>query len=281
MLIWRYVSHCYCLLSLLLLPTFVQADDAAYALNDEQIHSLIQLTQHSFAGDSKAALELGRWYQNHKQPIAAENLAYIWFASLTPFIPEAEQGYEHLLEQRFNQQRARQIAKFKQLEQQEIEPIQPSSSSIAPKIALTKPQPSYRAELLFVFAVLVNACALFFIYRRANKTPPNTPKVSSSTLAAMTKKIMTQTQQLQQQQQQIEQLQQELLLNARSMPNQDYALACALLGFAAHDKLTLTGLKKRYKQLSLLYHPDKQGNDEQMKRLNHAFIQLEKQLNSQ
>ncbi|MGT0150176.1 DnaJ domain-containing protein [Vibrio metschnikovii] len=51
----------------------------------------------------------------------------------------------------------------------------------------------------------------------------------------------------------------------------DFSLACALLGFHPHRLPDEKIIKQRYKQLSKIYHPDLQGSEEEMKRLNGAM----------
>lgn len=56
-------------------------------------------------------------------------------------------------------------------------------------------------------------------------------------------------------------------LPKRPAPGED---PMVVLGFAAGTALTVEGIKIRYKALAQIYHSDKGGSDEAMKRLNNA-----------
>ncbi|NCO46707.1 MAG: hypothetical protein GW890_10090, partial [Vibrio sp.] len=53
--------------------------------------------------------------------------------------------------------------------------------------------------------------------------------------------------------------------------DQKLLLACALFGFKLSELPDEKSIKLRYKQLCKIYHPDLQGSQEEMKRLNGAL----------
>ena len=77
--------------------------------------------------------------------------------------------------------------------------------------------------------------------------------------------------QLKQQKHQIATLYKELKKRQSSKSNHNLQLACAVFGYKISAIPEQKKIKIRYKQLSKIYHPDGQGSDEEMKRLNAAL----------
>ena len=62
----------------------------------------------------------------------------------------------------------------------------------------------------------------------------------------------------------------QLQKNQKQSQENHFALACALLGYRPGKLPDERALKARYKKLCRVYHPDADGSDEDMKRLNAA-----------
>lgn len=48
-------------------------------------------------------------------------------------------------------------------------------------------------------------------------------------------------------------------------------MACAVFGYSPEQIPNQTAIKRRFRQLSKIYHPDSGGADQEMKRLNQAL----------
>jgi hypothetical protein len=76
---------------------------------------------------------------------------------------------------------------------------------------------------------------------------------------------------IKQQKRQLQTMFNELKKQKGQKSSNNLQLACALFGYTPSSIPNQKSIKVRYKQLSKIYHPDGQGCDEEMKRLNSAL----------
>ena len=88
-----------------------------------------------------------------------------------------------------------------------------------------------------------------------------------------TKELSSKTERLKKQKSQIETLYRHVKNTSTASSTNDEALtlSCALFGFNPAKIPEQKQIKVRYKQLCKVYHPDLQGSDDEMKRLNQAL----------
>ncbi|WP_165311133.1 J domain-containing protein [Vibrio ziniensis] len=237
------------------------------------------LTKLATQGDAKAQFELGELYQDLNDSPTPPAMAEIWFRSASELLPQAEQAYSKLLEDKFNQQRAKQVSAIQELDEEVRNQEE----------FLTLPSNLDFDKLNWAYVVILSSIALLLIvasiYQRQKKQRVDTDALD----------LLTEQQQLQQkltesnavikkQKRQLETLYNELKKSQKTQmttaQDQKYQLACALFGYLPNQVPDEKTIKVRYKQLSKIYHPDMKGSDDEMKRLNGALKTILNTVNS-
>ncbi|PWI34028.1 hypothetical protein DI392_07455 [Vibrio albus] len=236
--------------------------------NANQKQALYWYSKAAITGNSDAQYELGLLFENW-YPTPSLDQAEIWYKlAAENNQPDAEAAYTHILEIQFNHQRAKQISSIQQLDKTFNE----TPTSQATVSSPTSQQPTVvRTDILAVSAIVFFAVLIFtgrrFIHKR-NDT-------QSTELQG---RITGQNQQLDQlkkkyriQQKQISKMYSQLKQTQQQDQTHKLAVACALLGYTTDNLPDNKTLKLRYKKLCRIYHPDTEGSDEEMKRLNEAI----------
>ena len=256
------------------------------------------LTKLAILGQTTAQVTLGDYYQKlGNTQIDAQDLAQIWYRTASANDPQAEAKYTKILEAKFDQQRAKQVASIQQLEQALPNATQGSNTpdSSVPSNSSVNSVPhgsgSVASDYLLIAALVIILLTLMWsinLWRRRHQQKAQNERDEKS---AQQQQFHQQQKQLKKQKQQLEVLFNEvsrlqgdkqkltnLLAKKTQTPppapppqtNQNLAVACALFGFMPNEIPDEKAIKLRYKQLSKIYHPDMKGSEEEMKRLNSA-----------
>ncbi|QXO18945.1 J domain-containing protein [Vibrio ostreae] len=239
--------------------------------------ALYWLTRQLLSGDSNAAMAIGQLYESLDSSPAPSAMAELWYHSLADQNPQAEQRYSAILQQQFDQQRARQVASIEQLEsainQTTAAAQNQNSTQSAPQT------PSLMSDYLFVVLCILVLIAGLSVYRYVKKSNKQQTQHQNSLNESLSQKDNL----LKQQKRQLDTLYHQLkkMQNHQSRQTQDQKLhlACAMFGFAPGQLPEERQIKIRYKQLSKIYHPDMKGSEEEMKRLNGAMKVLINEVN--
>ncbi|WP_082030198.1 tetratricopeptide repeat protein [Vibrio renipiscarius] len=263
-----------------LIQHYQQGDLTEQNLNE----ALFWLTKLAMSGDDQAQFELGQFYElqaKHTEPLMQ---AKLWYQIAAQTNPKAETALTGLLEQEFNDQRAKQLAAMSDLNDSD-------NASLDDDKAITNPMPSWLYVLLFLVIIIVTAMALF--WRRKQQARDSLPPAASTSTpnqadSDLRQKIARQDQALRKQKQQLEQLLSQLKAQqAASLRTQAKTepqlhplhLARSMFGYGDERLPDEKQIKQRYKQLCKIYHPDKQGSHEEMMRLNSALSIILKHVN--
>ncbi|TXY81024.1 J domain-containing protein [Vibrio cholerae] len=222
----------------------------------------------ALAGNPQAGTTLAKWYEQHPTAIAALDLAEIWYRVNANQDPESEQGYARLLEQKFNQQRERQLNSIGQLDNLiDRDLARPASALPVTKEAQTITS-DWLLPTLVALILLLTIITIRMIWRRQRN---HIVAVKHVDYEGKWKEqqfiIKRQKQQLDHLYQECKRLQQN---QTSDLNGQKVAMAYALMGFHQNQRPDVKMIKLRYKQLSKIYHPDLHGSEEEMKRLNSA-----------
>ncbi|MBY8138417.1 J domain-containing protein [Vibrio fluvialis] len=234
--------------------------------------ALLWLTKAFATGNQDAAIQIGQLYESLNRSPAPQTMAEIWYHTVAGSNPKAEQLYTQLLEQKFNQQRARQVSSIEQLEST----IDQSATSQEPTATTTNhtqnQTESLMCDYLFIILFVLVIVALLSVYRYVKQARR---QQSTQEQEKLTTQLNEQSGVVKQQKRQLDKLYRELkkLQSTQATQNQDHklALACAMFGFHPSQLPDERNVKIRYKQLSKIYHPDMKGSEEEMKRLNGAL----------
>ncbi|ELD1797340.1 J domain-containing protein [Vibrio fluvialis] len=234
--------------------------------------ALFWLTKAFASGNQDAAIQIGQLYESLNRSPAPQTMAEIWYHTVAGSNPKAEQLYTQLLEQKFNQQRARQVSSIEQLESA----IDQSATSQEPTATTTNhtqnQTESLMSDYLFIILFVLVIVALLSVYRYVKQARR---QQSTQEQEKLTTQLNEQSSVVKQQKRQLDKLYRELkkLQSTQATQSQDHklALACAMFGFHPSQLPDERNVKIRYKQLSKIYHPDMKGSEEEMKRLNGAL----------
>ncbi|MBL4280834.1 J domain-containing protein [Vibrio fluvialis] len=233
--------------------------------------ALLWLTKAFATGNQDAAIQIGQLYESLNRSPAPQTMAEIWYHTVAGSNPKAEQLYTQKLEQKFNQQRARQVSSIEQLEST----IDQSATSQEPTATTSHTQnqtESLMSDYLFIILFVLIIVALLSVYRYVKQTRR---QQSTQEQEKLTTQLNEQSGMVKQQKRQLDKLYRELkkLQSTQATQRQDHklALACAMFGFHPSQLPDERNVKIRYKQLSKIYHPDMKGSEEEMKRLNGAL----------
>lgn len=228
------------------------------------------LTKLATQGSPEAQFELGRQYQTLKNSPTSQQMTEIWFRTAAQSLPEAEQAYSQILEDKFNQQRAKQVSAIDQLDNEVTD--QKETSPASSSLNLDK--------LNWVYVVILASIALLMLvaslYQHQKRHKKETNALDQLTeQQQLEQKLADNIAVIKKQKRQLEVLYQELKRSQKNQANsnqeQKFQLACAIFGYHPSQLPDEKTIKIRYKQLSKIYHPDMKGSDEEMKRLNGAL----------
>ncbi|MGD8109314.1 tetratricopeptide repeat protein [Vibrio sp. NTOU-M3] len=242
----------------------------------DQTAGLYWLTTLAGQGNRKAQVAIATIYENSKTTPHALEMAELWYQVAAPYDEQAEAAYARILERKFNQRRAKQIAEIDQLDEAYAELDVKASSSASPMLTNSSALIGLACSLLLTLALSL------LLWRKNNKLQQRlhfASNQSDSHSEQLETKIKEQTATIRQQKRQLETLfhQFKKLQSSKPATNQPspehnkLSLACAMFGFKANRLPDEKAIKTRFKQLSKIYHPDLKGSEEEMKRLNNAL----------
>ncbi|MCY9846016.1 J domain-containing protein [Vibrio caribbeanicus] len=228
------------------------------------------LSQAAFAGDPQSTYLLGRLYEGRKEPLNNLILAEVWYQKAATINPKAENDFARVAEKRFNQLRAKQLSKMESMDLAEQTPsVNQHSKSDNPQ-AISNPTYALSSALL---GVLVLVCLLWKKNRSLRAHSKSLEEQIQQQKLKWTKELSSKTERLKKQKSQIETLYKHVKNTSTTSSTNHEALnlSCALFGFNPAKIPEQKQIKVRYKQLCKVYHPDLQGSDDEMKRLNQAL----------
>ncbi|MDD1826420.1 J domain-containing protein [Photobacterium sp. ZSDE20] len=237
-------------------------------------------------GNKQAPLEVAKIYESSldKELLQPLDAAQLWYEAALKNNPNAEDGYNRILEAQFNQQRAKQISSIEQLDDnidseinnnqrlsQQVQSSQmlsnQASRSNLSSSNITSSDYMIDAALALLIAV-VSISATLVISRKRQVLKSGELNQQQQTLEAqLSSKDFT----IKQQKRQLQTIYHELKKQKNSKGLSQLQVACALFGYTPSSIPDQKSIKIRYKQLSKIYHPDGHGCDEEMKRLNNAL----------
>ncbi|MBD1556603.1 J domain-containing protein [Vibrio sp. S9_S30] len=253
------------------------AYDSGLAIEENRDKAVYWYTKSAVQGLARAQLKLGAIYERSyrdSKNIADLETAEVWYrVALENNSSQAESAYNRVLETQFNHRKAAQLNQLDQLDKLSSEPRNAQGSSPTPiekdlDWYLTK----YQIEIMYalaglaLFILLLVAMILIGKNRRNHKNAALESKVSNQSLQSkiLRRKLDQAHQQILKQNGMLEELQ-------SAAKNQKYHIACAVFGFNPKRLPKKDVIKNRYKKLCRVYHPDTNGSDEEMRRLNTAL----------
>lgn len=251
--------------------------------NPQVDQAIYWLTRLAVADNYQAQYNLGKLYESlDKRPSNLE-LAEIWYQVASQHLPDAEEAYAKVLEKQFNAQRAKQVSSIDQLEVA----FDDSSIQLSP-MAKSKANTA-DTHSMFVYLTLALSVAFIILLvwhikatKKLNKSTQSSASESQQQQRQLESKIKQYETTIKTQKRQLETLYRQFKKQqatikkpsaSSSVANSDskLSLACALFGFKPNAIPDIKQIKTRYKQLCKVYHPDMQGSEEDMKRLNAAL----------
>ncbi|WP_456297251.1 hypothetical protein M1D72_13790 [Vibrio sp. AK197] len=239
--------------------------------NMEFSSSFYWLLKSAVTGNTQAQIAIAELYLSPEgQTIASESLAQAWYQLAADTDEQAANVYAQLLEQQFNQQRAKQLAAINEREHSIEESTQ--SSTNANQIS-----PSH-GWMLYTIIALAAALAIILLLLVKKRFTHQKDQASANYVEQLQAHIDQQNATIKQQKRQLETLfRQFKKLEATPQPpktetrDHKLGLAASMFGYRLANLPDEKQLKTRYKQLCKIYHPDLKGSDEEMKRLNSAL----------
>ncbi|WP_086969614.1 tetratricopeptide repeat protein [Vibrio coralliirubri] len=232
-------------------------------------------------GNQRAPIEVAKLYESSLEQDLLQPLdkAQLWYEAALKNNPNAEDGYNRILEAQFNQQRAKQISSIEQLDDsidseidtsqglsQHVQSNQASRSNLSSS-NLTSSDYMIGAALAVLISMVSIIATLVISRRRQALESGDSRQQQQSLEAQLSSKDLT----IKQQKRQLHTMFHELKKQKSSKGLSHLQVACALFGYTPSSIPDQKIIKIRYKQLSKIYHPDGHGCDEEMKRLNNAL----------
>ncbi|MEZ8410772.1 hypothetical protein AB6C88_23550 [Vibrio splendidus] len=230
-------------------------------------------------GNKRASVEVAKIYESslEKDLLQPLDAAQLWYEAALKDNPDAEDGYNRVLEAQFNQQRAKQISSIEQLNDNVSAEANTNQPSTFP-LALTSRDQATRSNLtnsdymigavLAVLIAIVSISATLVVSRKRQTLKSGELNQQQQTLEAqLSAKDFT----IKQQKRQLQTIYNELKKQKNNKSLNNFQVDCALFGYTPSSIPDQKSIKIRYKQLSKIYHPDGHGCDEEMKRLNNAL----------
>ncbi|MFZ3407276.1 hypothetical protein [Vibrio chagasii] len=236
-------------------------------------------------GNKRAILEIAKIYESSPEHelLSPLDAAQLWYEAALPNNPDAEDGYNRVLEAQFNQQRAKQISSIEQLDESIGSEID-NSQGASQQIQSNQVQSNLSSSNLFssnlsgsdymigaalaLLIVIVSISATLVISRKREILKSSDLGTQKQALEAQ---LSEKNRAIKQQKRQLQTMFNELKKQKGQKSSNNLQLACALFGYTPSSIPNQKSIKVRYKQLSKIYHPDGQGCDEEMKRLNSAL----------
>ncbi|MBE8576481.1 tetratricopeptide repeat protein [Vibrio sp. OPT18] len=232
-------------------------------------------------GNQRAPIEVAKLYESSLEQDLLQPLdkAQLWYEVALQDNPQAEDGYNRILEAQFNQQRAKQISSIEQLDDSidsEIDTSQGLSKHVQSNQASRSNLSSSNlisfdymiGAALAVLISIISIIATLVISRKRQALESGDSRQQQQSLEAqLASKDLT----IKQQKRQLHTMFHELKKQKNSKGLSNFQVACALFGYTPSSIPDQKSIKIRYKQLSKIYHPDGHGCDEEMKRLNNAL----------
>ncbi|USD64128.1 DnaJ domain-containing protein [Vibrio sp. SCSIO 43136] len=256
------------------------AYDSGIAIEGNVDRAIYWYTKAATQGLARAQYKLGVLYENEFEETSQLNdlkLAQTWFKVAQENNSEqAQDALYRVQELLFNARRAEQLGQFKQLdtnfesEQSRLEDPQAPPVPAQPQVLnwqtyLNHPYLPYALGAIAALLVLITLIAA--LKRSKNKQGEKQQQAMAKAQGDATKlrkELEKAHKQLLSQNVQIQKFKND-------QQNQSIALACAFLGFNPNKLPTDDVIKQRYKKLSRVYHPDTNGSQEDMKKLNAAL----------
>ena len=242
--------------------------------NQEQ--AFYWLTKLAISGDDQAQFELGQLYEQEAEQVDTLGQAKLWYQIAAEHNPQAETALSRILEQEFNDQRAKQLADISQLDEQYNSSLTNANQTTVSVIGnLLNP-----LSILLLSALSTLIMILLWLWRSKKSFLRRHHEQSEKTLShseTLKQQIQQKDRALHKQNQQLERLYNQLKKQQAALKvaptkatnkTSHLELACAMLGFSADRLPDEKQIKQRYKQLCKIYHPDLKGSEEEMKRLN-------------
>ncbi|CDU13500.1 tetratricopeptide repeat protein [Vibrio coralliirubri] len=232
-------------------------------------------------GNQRAPIEVAKLYESSLEQDLLQPLdkAQLWYEVALQDNPQAEDGYNRILEAQFNQQRAKQISSIEQLDDSidsEIDTSQGLSKHVQSNQASRSNLSSSNlissdyliGAVLAVLISIISIIATLVISRKRQALESGDSQQQQQSLESLlSSKDLT----IKQQKRQLHTMFHELKKQKNSKGLSNLQVACALFGYTPSSIPDQKSIKIRYKQLSKIYHPDGHGCDEEMKRLNNAL----------
>ena len=232
-------------------------------------------------GNQRAPIEVAKLYESSLEQDLLQPLdkAQLWYEAALKNNPNAEDGYNRVLEAQFNQQRAKQISSIEQLDDSidsEIDTSQGLSKHVqsnqmqsnqASRTNLSSSDYMIGAVLAVLISIISIMATLVISRKRQALKSGDSRQQQQSLEAQLSSKDLT----IKQQKRQLHTMFLELKKQKNSKGLSNLQVACALFGYTPSSIPDQKSIKIRYKQLSKIYHPDGHGCDEEMKRLNNAL----------
>lgn len=240
-------------------------------LSDDSIYSAVfWLTDLALSGETRAQLILGQLFESASEPINPLKLAEVWYLLSSRHSPAAEEAYAKILEKQFNNRRASQVSSIDQFsvafESVEVEGQPPT---VTPSSASDN---NRYLDMIITLSVILLVSVTLLVVKRVRSKQRQEQTNERFTLKQQVKQqkavIDKQNRQLKSLFNQLKKSQQK---TKNSSDDQRLTVACAMFGFTARSIPNERVIKSRFKQLSTLYHPDRAGSDDEMKRLNAAL----------
>ncbi|CDT97176.1 hypothetical protein VCR31J2_2290070 [Vibrio coralliirubri] len=237
-------------------------------------------------GNQRAPIEVAKLYETSLEQDLLQPLdeAQLWYEAALKDNPQAEDGYNRILEAQFNQQRAKQISSIEQLDDSidseidtsqglsqhvqsnQMQSNQASRSNLSSS-NLTSSDYMIGAALAVLISIISIIATLVILRKRQALKSGDSRQQQQSLEAQLASKDLT----IKQQKRQLHTMFHELKKQKNSKGLSNFQVACALFGYTPSSIPDQKNIKIRYKQLSKIYHPDGHGCDEEMKRLNNAL----------
>ncbi|NVC62041.1 J domain-containing protein [Vibrio sp. 05-20-BW147] len=217
-------------------------------------------------GNQQALLQLGALFEKEGQQFSHLDLAQLWFGLTAKQNEKADAEYNRILELKFNQLRAKQVSAISQLDSALAEPSDPSFTTELHQEESSLLFPIYKDW--WVLVILLTIIALVTIARAVRKRRL-TQQIDQHLM--LEKELKNQQFNNKQLKRQLEKVFNEYKKIQSQNKNHKLALACAMFGYLPSNIPDEKSIKIRFRQLSKLYHPDAQGSEEEMKRLNGAL----------
>ncbi|PQJ60251.1 hypothetical protein BTO10_12820 [Vibrio chagasii] len=226
-------------------------------------------------GNKRATVEIAKLYESSPEQVLLSPLdaAQLWYETALPDNPDAEDGYNRVLEAQFNQQRAKQISSIEQLDEgigSEIDNSQglPQQIQSNPSSSNLNGTDFMIGAALVLLIIIVSIGATLVLSRKREILKSSDLGTQKQALEAQ---LSEKSRTIKQQKRQLQTMFNELKKQKGQKSSNNLQLACALFGYTPSSIPNQKSIKVRYKQLSKIYHPDGQGCDEEMKRLNSAL----------